>query len=114
MDVNFLTTEHFPSKWISMNLPNREELLFRVVLALPKASKMGLAFKILDSKAPPAEVPKLSHKYFKMYFVDSVFPAPLSPENKRKIKKLKKKKKKKSRKNRIHIASEASYVYIWS
>ena len=87
MDVNFLTTEHFPSKWISMNLPNREELLFRVVLALPKASKMGLAFKILDSKAPPAEVPKLSHKYFKMYFVDSVFPAPLSPEIKRKIKK---------------------------
>ena len=50
-----------------MNLPNREELLFRVVLALPKASKMGLAFKILDSKAPPAEVPKLSHKYFKMF-----------------------------------------------
>ena len=48
---------------------------------------MGLAFKILDSKAPPAEVPKLSHKYFKMYFVDSVFPAPLSPEIKRKIKK---------------------------
>ena len=50
---------------------------------------MGLAFKILDSKAPPAEVPKLSHKYFKMYFVDSVFPAPLSPEIKRKIKKKK-------------------------
>ena len=68
-----------------MNLPNRDELLFRVVLALPKASRIGLAFKILDSKAPPAEVPKLSHKYFKMYLVDSVFPAPLSPEIKKKI-----------------------------
>ena len=87
-----------------MNLPNREELLFRVVLALPKASRIGLAFKILDSKAPPAEVPKLSHKYFKMYFVDSVFPAPLSPEIKRIIKK---------KKNNFHVASEASYVYIF-
>ena len=62
-----------------MNFPNRELLLFRVVLALPKASKMGLAFRIFCSKVPPAEVPKLSHKYLRMYFVDSVFPAPDSP-----------------------------------
>ena len=28
--------------WISMNLPNRDELLFRSVRALPKASSSGL------------------------------------------------------------------------
>lgn len=37
------TTLYRVSKWISMNLPKREELLFRVVFALPKASKIGLA-----------------------------------------------------------------------
>jgi hypothetical protein len=31
------------SKWISMNLPNRDELLFRVVFAFPNDSRIGFA-----------------------------------------------------------------------
>ena len=37
------TTENLSLKWISINFPNLELLLFLVVLALPKASKTGLA-----------------------------------------------------------------------
>ena len=32
-----------PSNWISMNLPNRDELSLRIVLAFPKPSRIGLA-----------------------------------------------------------------------
>ncbi len=34
-----------------MNLPNREELLFRVVLAFPTASKIGLVAKMRCAKS---------------------------------------------------------------
>lgn len=37
------TTWYLLLKWTSMNLPKRELLLLRVVLALPKASRIGLA-----------------------------------------------------------------------
>lgn len=36
-------TNTFPLKWISMNLPNRELLLFLTVFALPNASNNGFA-----------------------------------------------------------------------
>ena len=40
------------AKNIRMNLPNRLELLFRMVWALPNASRMGLAWRIWRSKRP--------------------------------------------------------------
>uniref|UniRef100_A0A224Y390 Putative secreted protein n=1 Tax=Panstrongylus lignarius TaxID=156445 RepID=A0A224Y390_9HEMI len=62
-----------------MNLPNLDELLFLVVFALPNASNTGLASNIFCSIGPAA-VPHKSHRYLSRYFVDSVLPAPLSPE----------------------------------
>lgn len=62
----------------SMNLPNRELLLFRVVFALPNASKIGLASRILRSIGPAAA--NEWHRYLRIYFVLSVLPAPLSPD----------------------------------
>ena len=41
-----------------MNLPNLELLLLRVVLALPKASKIGLAFSNFDSVLPAPDSPE--------------------------------------------------------
>lgn len=61
-----------------MNLPNRELLLFRVVFALPNASKIGLASRILRSIGPAAA--NEWHRYLRIYFVLSVLPAPLSPD----------------------------------
>lgn len=61
-----------------MNLPKRELLLLRVVLALPKASKIGLASRIFDSIGPAPAIEW--HKYLSKYLVDSVFPAPDSPD----------------------------------
>lgn len=61
-----------------MNLPKRELLLFRVVFALPNASRIGLASRILRSMGPAAA--NEWHKYLSIYFVDSVLPAPDSPD----------------------------------
>lgn len=62
----------------SMNLPNRELLLLRVVFALPNASRMGLASRILASIGPAACIEW--HRYLSKYLVDSVLPAPDSPD----------------------------------
>lgn len=40
------------AKLILTNLPNRLELLFRCVCALPNASRMGLAWRIWRSRRP--------------------------------------------------------------
>ena len=42
----------WPLKWILINLPNRDELSLRLVAALPKVSKIGLAFKSCLSSSP--------------------------------------------------------------
>src|SRR5277367_2659346 len=75
----------------SMYFPNREELSFLVVFALPKASMMGLVAKICSSVwlIPPGVVPTFRRfgffgsstvaKYLIMYFALTVFPAPDSP-----------------------------------
>lgn len=44
-------------KKILMNFPKRDELLFRIVWALPNASKMGFAWRICCSKRPRATGP---------------------------------------------------------
>lgn len=62
----------------SINFPNRELLLLRVVFALPNASNIGLASNILRSIGPAAAIEW--HKYFNKYLVDSVLPAPDSPD----------------------------------
>ena len=82
------------SNRISRYFPNRDELSFRVVLALPKASMMGLVARIccsvslmpLASLAPAAalRLPGLSGsstvaKYRMMYLAETVLPAPDSP-----------------------------------
>jgi len=46
------------SKLMRMNLPNLEELSFLTVLALPKASKMGLAFSSCCSSSPCKRAPE--------------------------------------------------------
>ena len=74
------------SNCISMNFPKREELSFRVVHALPKASSSGLDSSTLTStersscNAPSAEWPPMKARYFMMSLAVSVLPAPDSPE----------------------------------
>ena len=68
-----------PEKCTSIHLPKREELLLRTVLALPKASRMGLADSSL-SAMPAVVEPAASAKNLRHCFVASVLPAPLSPE----------------------------------
>lgn len=66
---------------INKQLTNRLELSFLNVLALPKASKIGLVFSISYSIPLP---PPRAAKYCIAIFAVSVFPAPLSPlDNKR-------------------------------
>jgi len=73
---------------ILMNLPNRDELLFRTVCAFPKASRIGLARRIcserLERWRPPDFARGVSElataaRYWMTFFVFSVFPAPDSP-----------------------------------
>ncbi|KAH3682258.1 hypothetical protein WICPIJ_006768 [Wickerhamomyces pijperi] len=79
-------------KRISKYLPKREELSFLVVLALPKASMIGLVAKICFSVSdisilvswPPREFSEVVNssteaKYLMMYLADTVLPAPDSP-----------------------------------
>src|SRR5579872_6952103 len=72
-----------------MYFPNRDELSFRVVLALPKASKAGLVARICLSTSlassketfvfplPSAEGGLTDAIYRMINLADSVFPAPL-------------------------------------
>jgi len=68
---------------IRMNLPNRDELLFRRVCAFPKASRIGFALRIWSSSVPSCRDDELSEataaKYCMTFLVFSVFPAPDSP-----------------------------------
>lgn len=41
--------------WISVNLPKREELSLRTVLALPNASSRGLDSSTCAERGPPAQ-----------------------------------------------------------
>ena len=70
---------HFLSKQTCMNLPKRDELSFRTVLALPKASRMTLHSRICCSTQFEAEEVTV-HRYCRMNLVVSVLPAPDSPE----------------------------------
>uniref|UniRef100_A0A0A9E261 Myo1 n=1 Tax=Arundo donax TaxID=35708 RepID=A0A0A9E261_ARUDO len=69
------------SNWISTNLPNRLELLFRTVFAFPKASRTGLDSRTCCSTvlAPVPDLPPRNARYLINNFVVSVLPAPLSP-----------------------------------
>ena len=73
---------------ISVHLPKREELLLRVVLALPKASISGLLLSTCCSRLSvfsPSLAPAIcarpdaSARNCSTSFMVSVFPAPLSP-----------------------------------
>ena len=78
------------SQWSSKNLPKRLLLSLRIVLALPKASRIGLESRMrrrmisdmslvsLISPAAAAFAP-FSRRYWMMIFVASVLPAPDSP-----------------------------------
>ena len=65
-------------KWMSMYFPNRDELSLRIVFALPKASRIGLASRICCSIQEC--FPEMAARYCKINLVLSVFPAPDSPE----------------------------------
>ena len=61
--------------------PKREELLFRAVVAFPKASRMGLPAMIASEIGSFLSLPSFGRvKNDRMCFVLSVFPAPDSPE----------------------------------
>jgi hypothetical protein len=75
------------------SLPNRDELSFLIVFALPNASSKGLQLIIYSSNELPYlaryerrildvtdDVLLTDANRFKAYFVLSVFPLPLSPE----------------------------------
>lgn len=77
----------------SINLPNRDELSFITVLALPKASRIGFCWMILVSTGclartcsasaaspPSAPLALTSMICLTNCFADSVLPAPDSPE----------------------------------
>ena len=61
-----------------MNLPKREELSLRSVLALPKASRMGFAASTFLSA--PLALPAQSARYSRHTLHVTVLPAPDSPE----------------------------------
>lgn len=73
------------SKLIVISLPNREELLFLSVFALPKASRIGFAARICCSRVPEAvadgpppavEREDTSARNCRMSLVASDLPAP--------------------------------------
>ena len=68
-------------KCTSIHLPKRDELLLRTVLALPNASRMGLADSSLASMPAFFSLePAASAKNCRHFLVASVLPAPDSPE----------------------------------
>jgi len=80
------------SNWIRTNLPKRDELSLRTVLALPKASRRGFMPSTLwatpagssevasEATAAVSSARRGEARYFMMTFMASVLPAPLSPE----------------------------------
>ncbi len=73
---------------IRMNLPKRDELLFRTVCALPNASSIGLALRICCERfenwrvggfEPIASDVATAARYWITFLVFSVLPAPDSP-----------------------------------
>ena len=79
-------------KFVNKRLTKRDELLLRVVLALPYASNTGLQDTIWSSKLgllassadfflPPATLAATKAKYWMTFLVFSVLPAPDSPLN---------------------------------
>ena len=66
-----------------MNLPKRDELLFRPVFALPTASRIGFdesTFAARSSPLEPLPARERHARYRIMYLLVSVLPAPDSPE----------------------------------
>ena len=61
------------------NFPKREELLFRTVLAFPKASSTGLLSRICCWILPAPPPCDRCIRYCRTILVASVFPAPDSP-----------------------------------
>jgi len=73
---------YFLSKLISIYFPKREELLFRIVFALPNDSNNGFESNICVSILRPVRLavdPHTVDKNCKIFFVASVLPAPDSP-----------------------------------
>ena len=68
--------------WISRYLPNRDELLFRNVFALPKDSNSGLVASTMSFISWIEELlpPDTFAIYCIIRFAASVLPAPDSPE----------------------------------
>ena len=72
--------------WLNFNskyLPNLDELLLRIVFALPKLSNNGFESSIWFSILPPIRDAVLAHTVdinCKIFFVASVLPAPDSPK----------------------------------
>merc|ERR1719247_1165843 len=63
------------SKAISSHFPNRDELLLRTVIALPKVSRTTFVSSTLSSMPPCSPVLIHSATYDKMCFAVSVLPA---------------------------------------
>lgn len=64
---------------ILINLPKRDELLLRIVCALPKASMIGFAWIIFSSRLLASPEAEMLAKYWMTRLVFSVLPAPDSP-----------------------------------
>lgn len=71
-----------------MNFPKRDELLFRTVCALPKASRIGFARRICSERLERLRPPDFGRgvsefataaRYWMTFLVFSVLPAPDSP-----------------------------------
>ena len=73
----------FGPNWMSKCLPKRDELLLRIVFALPKPSMIGFVIisrgAISSATRWPFEV-ATCEMYVKQIFIASVLPAPDSPE----------------------------------
>ena len=61
-------------------MPKRDELRLRTVCALPNASSVGFALNIACSTPYVEHEPAVKVTNWRIFFVASVFPDPLSPE----------------------------------
>ena len=61
-------------------LPKRDELRLRTVCALPNASSVGFALNIACSTPYVEHEPAVKVTNWRIFFVASVLPDPLSPE----------------------------------
>ena len=78
MRVSAIVSSH--SFFPRLTFPNRDELLFRSVFALPNASRIGLLMRMRSSGPTVDVLPAISAMYCRHCFVHSVLPAPDSPE----------------------------------